>query len=154
MTLPTRRYKTLLGVSLLFNIFLVCGAAGSLYEWHSHSRALLAPHPRGLHQALAQLPEQRQHELRHLLRKTRHENQPLIVAGRAARQGVVQQLQAPTFDRGALDQQLGQARAADIELRARVDHTLADFASGLAPDDRLKLADALQLRNVANAAQP
>lgn len=154
MSPPANRYKTLLGASLLVNVFLLCSVAGGAYEWHNHSRAaVVAQHPRGLRQALAQLPEQRRHELRHLLRKARAENQPLIAAGREARQGVVRQLQSPELDRQALDKDLGDARQADIELRARVDNTLAEFASTLEPDERLKLADALHLRKAAVQAQ-
>ncbi|WP_213881419.1 periplasmic heavy metal sensor [Pseudomonas sp. dw_358] len=142
------RYKTLLGVSLLFNAFLACAVAGGLYEWHSHNRALEMPRLKGLHGALVQLPEPRSHELRHLLREARRENQPLILAGRQARQDVVRQLQSPNLDREALDKDLADARQADIALRARVDTTLAQFASTLEPQDRLKLASALHLGKV------
>lgn len=152
MTEPTRHSKTLLGVSLMCNVFLVCALAGGAWEWRKHSPAqLAAAHPHGLRQALAQLPEQRRHELRHLLRQARAQNQPLIAAGRQARQGVVQQLQASTLDREALDKELGQARQADVELRARVDHTLAEFASTLEPDERIKLAGAMHLGKGAQA---
>lgn len=148
MMRSAKRYRTLLGVSLLANVFLACAVAGGLYEWHSHSRTLLTLHPKGLHQAMAQLPEQRSKELRERLRTARHENQPLIEAARLARQDVVRQLQAATLDREALNKDLADARQADVELRARVDNTLADFASTLEPEERLKLASALHLGKV------
>src|SRR5476649_2880902 len=93
--------------------------------------AMAAVNQHGLRQAMVQLPEARQHELRQLLRRNRADSQPLIMAGRQARQDVIKQLEAPTLDRPALLTDLGKAREADVALRALVDNTLAEFADTL-----------------------
>jgi uncharacterized membrane protein len=85
-----------------------------------------------------------------MLRETRQENQPLIVASRQAHRDVMQRLQAPTLDRDALDADLDRARTADITLRTRVDATLADFAASLPADERQKLAQAMTARRQGN----
>ncbi|MFJ3486090.1 periplasmic heavy metal sensor [Pseudomonas sp. NPDC090202] len=145
---PTR-LKTGLVASLLLNVFLVGGIAGGLFQW-SNQKAPAAPviQP-GLGKALAQLPDTRRHQLRQMLRETRKENQPLILASRQAHQDVLQRLQAPELDRSALDADLDRARTADITLRSRVDATLAEFAGSLPVDERKTLAQALAARHPA-----
>ena len=142
--------KPLLTVSLVLNIFLIGGVAGGLYQWLSHPKPMVgAVVQHGLRQIMVQLPEQRRHQLRHLLRETRDESQPMILAGRQARQDVIQQLRAPTLDRDALVADLGRARDADAALRARVDTTLAQFATTLPVDEREQLAKSMYMRGAA-----
>ncbi|MDD1966465.1 periplasmic heavy metal sensor [Pseudomonas sp. NPDC090203] len=149
MSQAPARFKTLLIASVLTNVFLIGGLAGGWYQWSNR------PHPprsvvqHGLHQALAQLPEARRHQLRRLLRETRAQNQALIVASRQAHADVVQRLQSAALDRDALDADLDRARTADISLRTRVDATLADFAATLPADERQKLAEAMVNRRQA-----
>lgn len=139
--------KTLLTASLVLNLFLIGGVAGGLYQWLSHPKPMVGPVVQhGLRQVMVRLPEQRRHELRRLLRETRDESQPLIVAGRQARQDAMRQLRAPALDRDALVADLGRARDADLALRARVETSLADFATTLPADEREQLANALYLR--------
>jgi uncharacterized membrane protein len=154
VTLPHKRFKILLAVSLLLNIFLIGGVAGGLYQWKSHAKPEVAMPQHGLRQALVQLPVARRHELRQLLRQTRTDNQSLIIASRQARLDVVAQLQAPTLDRSALDNDLSKARDADITLRAKVDASLAEFASTLPTNERQALADSLYDRGKAKAPAP
>jgi len=151
MTPPQNRTKHFLAASLMVNLFLAGALGGGIYEWSSHRKPVGSLPQHGLRQALAQLPEARRHELRHLLRKTRIDSEQLIVARREARQDVARQLKAQTLDRNALDSELGKAREADIALRSRVDMTLADFASTLDPDEREKLADSMQGHTRADA---
>jgi uncharacterized membrane protein len=146
-----KRLKTLLVVSLLANVFLIGGVVGGLYQWSSHPRPAGAVVQHGLRQALAQLPDARRHQLRRMLRETRSENQPLIVASRQAHLDVIHRLQAPTLNRDALDADLDRARTADITLRTRVDATLADFAASLSADERQTLAEAMASRRQGNA---
>lgn len=103
----------------------------------------------GLRQAMFKLPPERRKELRQLLRHNSADSQPLIMAGREARMGVIKQLEAPTLDREVLVTELAKAREADVALRALVDSTLAQFASTLPQEDRQKLVDALYLRGQA-----
>ncbi|MFY1663530.1 periplasmic heavy metal sensor [Pseudomonas sp. Pseu.R1] len=149
-----KRLRTLLIASLLGNVFLIGAVAGGVYQWSSHPRAQGAMVQHGLRQALAQLPEARRNQLRHMLRETRAGNQPLIMASREAHQDVVRRLKAPALDRNALDEDLDRARAADITLRTRVDATLADFAASLPADERQTLADAMTARRQGKRASP
>ncbi|MBP5105052.1 periplasmic heavy metal sensor [Pseudomonas protegens] len=148
MSLSMRALKTCLVLSLLINVFLIGGVAGGLYQWLGHpkpAQALAVP-LHGLRQAMAQMPEERRRQLRQLLRQTRIDSQPLIIAGREARQAVVRELGAEPLDRNALDAQLGKSRDADIALRARVDEVLAGFAGSLSLKERQQLVDAMYLR--------
>ncbi|MGV8918909.1 MAG: periplasmic heavy metal sensor [Pseudomonas sp.] len=151
MSLPFKYFKPLLAVSLLINVFLVCGLAGGLYQWSSHPKPVPAINQHGLRQVMVQLPGPQRHQLRQLLRQTRVENQELIVTSRQARLEVVKQLQAQTLDRSALDANLGKAREADIALRTHVDTTLADFASTLPAAERQRLAESMYFRGQAKA---
>ncbi|MFP3547760.1 periplasmic heavy metal sensor, partial [Rhizobium sp. SIMBA_035] len=84
MSLSMRALKTCLVLSLLINVFLIGGVAGGLYQWLGHpkpAQALAVPQ-HGLRQAMAQMPEERRRQLRQLLRQTRIDSQPLIIAGR------------------------------------------------------------------------
>lgn len=147
---PTR-LKTGLVASLLLNVFLVGGIAGGLFQWSSQKAAPAPVIQPGLGKAIAQLPDARRHQLRQMLRETRKENRPLILASRQAHLAVLQQLQAPELDRKALDTDLDRARNADITLRSRVDATLAEFAASLPPDERRTLAQAMGNRRQLNA---
>ncbi|MBK5417340.1 periplasmic heavy metal sensor [Pseudomonas sp. TH31] len=151
MTQPPKHFKALLAVSLVLNVFLIGGAVGGFYQWHSQAKPALVLPQHGVRQVMLQLPPAKRHQLRQLLRQTRDENQTMIAASRDARLDVVRQLQAPTLDRAALDSDLAKARDADITLRARVDANLADFAATLPAKERQTLADSLYARGNAKA---
>ena len=135
-----RSLKPWLLVSVLLNVFLIGGVGGGLYHWMARAtpaEAMVNQH--GLRQAMVKLSPERRKELRQLLRHNRADSQPLVLAGREARMGVIKQLQAPTLDRDVLVAELAKAREADTALRALVDTTLAQFASELPRDERQKL---------------
>ncbi len=147
MSQPSKTIKNLLLASLMLNVFLICGIGGGVYHWLVNTQpAMAAVNQHGLRQAMVQLPETRQRELRQLLRRNRADSQPLILAGRQARQDVIKQLEAPTLDRPALLADLGKAREADVALRSLVDNTLAEFAATLPQEERRKLVESLYLR--------
>lgn len=147
MSQPSKTIKNFLLMSLMLNVFLICGIGGGVYHWLVNAKpAMAAVNQHGLRQAMVQLPEARQHELRQLLRRNRADSQPLIMAGRQARQDVIKQLEAPTLDRPALLTDLGKAREADVALRSLVDNTLAEFAGTLPQEERRKLVDSLYFR--------
>ena len=146
--------KPWLVVSVLLNVFLIGGVGGGLYHWMATANPVEAVvNQHGLRQAMFKLPPERRKELRQLLRHNRADSQPLIMAGREARLGVIQQLQAPTLDRDVLVSELAKAREADLALRALVDTTLAQFASNLPQDERQKLVEALYQRGQAKAKE-
>lgn len=136
--------------SVLLNVFLVGGIGGGLYHWLAVPKpAEIAINQHGLRQAMFKLPLDRRKELRHLLLQNRADSQPLLLAGREARMGVIKQLEAPTLDREILATELARAREADMSLRALVDTSVAQFASTLPRDERMKLVEALYLRGQA-----
>ncbi|KAB0564679.1 periplasmic heavy metal sensor [Pseudomonas palleroniana] len=150
--MTAKTLKPWLVVSVLLNVFLIGGVAGGLYHWMAvaaPAEAVVNQH--GLRQAMFKLPVERRKELRQLLRHNRADSQPLIMAGREARLGVIKQLEAPTLDRAVLVSELAKAREADVALRALVDDTLAQFASNLPQDERQKLVEALYQRGQGKA---
>lgn len=92
--------------------------------------------------------------LRQLLRRNSADSQPLVMAGREARLGVIKQLEAPTLDRDVLVTELAKAREADMALRALVDTTLAQFASTLPREERQKLVETLYVRGQMIGKKP
>lgn len=150
--MTTRSLKPWLFVSILLNVFLIGGVGGGLYHWMTNARpAEAVVNQHGLRQAMVKLPPERRRELRQLLRRNRDDSQPLIMAGREARLGVIKQLDAPRLDREALLAELAKAREADMALRALVDDTLAQFANTLPQDERQQLVEALYRRGQAKA---
>ncbi|ROM49647.1 hypothetical protein BK649_18055 [Pseudomonas canadensis] len=145
--MSTQSLKPWLLVSVLLNVFLMGGVGGAVYHWMASAKpAEAAVNQHGLLQAMVKLPPERRRELRQLLRHNRADSQPLVMAGREARLGVIKQLEAPTLDRDVLVTELAKAREADMALRALVDTTLAQFASTLPQVERQKLVEALYLR--------
>ncbi|SEU11976.1 Uncharacterized membrane protein [Pseudomonas sp. NFR09] len=147
--------KPWLLASALLNVFLIGGVGGGLYHWMASAKpAEAVVNQHGLRQAMIKLPPERRRELRQLLRHNRADSQPLIMAGREARMGVIKQLEAQTLDRDVLVAELAKAREADMALRALVDTTLAQFASTLPREERQKLVEALYLRGQAAGRKP
>lgn len=145
--MSTQSLKPWLLVSVLLNVFLMGGVGGAVYHWMASAKPVEAVvNQHGLRQAMVKLPPERRRELRQLLRHNRADSQPLVMAGREARLGVIKQLEAPTLDRDVLVTELAKAREADMALRALVDTTLAQFASTLPQVERQKLVEALYLR--------
>lgn len=146
--------KPWLVASVLLNVFLLGGVGGGLYHWMSVAKpAEAVVNQHGLRQAMFKLPPEQRKELRLLLRHNRAASQPLIMAGREARLGVIKQLQAPTLDRDMLVAELTKAREADAALRALIDNSLAQFASNLPQDGRQKLVEALYQRGQAKGKE-
>lgn len=146
--------KPWLLLSVVLNVFLIGGVGGGLYHWMASARpAEAVVNQHGLRQAMFKLPPERRRELRQLLRHDSAASQPLVMAGREARMGVIRQLEAPTLDRDVLVTELANAREADAALRALVDGTLAQFAGTLPLDERKALVEALYLRGQAKTKE-
>jgi uncharacterized membrane protein len=154
MSMPVKRMKTFLIVSLVFNVFLIGTIAGGTYRWIEKQKADLITQRRGLQFAAAELPQARRDQLRSALRQTRRDSLPLVFGARKGRLDVVQALAAPQFDRAALDAALARTREADVAYRARIEGAVADFAGTLTPDERLKLVDALEHHGPLHVGPP
>jgi len=148
-----RTLKTLAAVSLVLNVFLIGSIAGGAYRWFAQQRTEAAQ-PRGIRFAAADLSAERQRQLRDALRETRRASLPLIRDARDGRIDLARSLAARDFDRRALDDALARTRQADAALRARIEGTVADFASTLTPDERLKLVAAMERYGPLRALPP
>ncbi|WP_321792896.1 periplasmic heavy metal sensor [Caballeronia sp. J97] len=148
-----RTLKTLAAVSLVLNVFLIGSIAGGAYRLFAHQRADAAQQ-RGIRFAAADLSAERQRQLRDALRQTRRQSLPLIRDARDGRIDLAHILAARDFDRKALDDALARTREADVALRARIEGTVADFASTLTSDERLKLVGAMERYGPLRAVPP
>ena len=151
-----RTLKTLAAVSLVLNVFLLGSIAGGAY-WLSGpfaQKRTEAAQQRGIRFAAADLSPERQRQLRDALRRTRRESLPLIRESRDGRIDIAHILAAQQFDRKALDDALARTRDADIGVRARIEGTVADFASTLTPEERLKVVGAMERYGPLRAVPP
>jgi uncharacterized membrane protein len=140
------RAKVVTVISLVLNVFLIGAVVGGLYGWMSHERDVKATQQRGLRFAASELSAERQAAFMDALKATRRDpaSRSLAAAARAGRMEVAQALLANDFNAAALTAALTSTRDADMQLRARVEGTVAAFAATLSPDERGKLVDAMQ----------
>ena len=80
------------------------------------------------------------------LKQARREGRDYAREGKEGRREVLRLLAAPQLDRAALDAALARTRAADSNLRANVEGSVADFAATLTPEERVAFADSLKVR--------
>jgi len=139
-----RPLKIALAASVLLNIFLVGALIGGVVSIHRLDRG--ATGPRSPRIAGAELPRDARRAFRQHLRAARRGAAPQIAAGRAARQQAAVLLEQRTLDRAALESALAKARAADFAVRAQTEAGAVDFIAGLAPADRMRLAQAMRRR--------
>ncbi|MDR5762015.1 periplasmic heavy metal sensor [Caballeronia sp. LZ035] len=153
--MSVRTLKTLAGVSIVLNVFLLGSLVGGAYYLSGplvQQVCKVAAPPRGMGFAAADLSPERKKQLRQALRQMRLANQPLIRESREGRIEIAHLLAAQTFDRQALDDALARTRQADVAMRGLTEDTVAKFASTLTLDERLKMVGAMErngpLRNV------
>jgi uncharacterized membrane protein len=139
-----RAVRIAVAVSLLLNVFLVGGIAGGVYRWFSAERSVVAQQPRALRFAAEGLSPERQQQFTDDLQQTRRDGRALVKAGREARLEAARVLAAPSFDADAFDAALTATRNADIELRMRLERTIAAYAAQLSPEERVIFAQGLQ----------
>ena len=139
-------YRTLLAISITLNVFLAGGIAGALYQWIGDEHAILLEQHRNIRFAAETLTLEDQKTFAYLLKQQRHDAIPLAQDARAGRENVAKLLVAPQFDQQAIDDALAKTRAADFEQRRRFEESVVTFASSLAFDERLRLADGLRRR--------
>lgn len=151
-----RSWKMLLAGSFVLNVFLLGGIAGGAYQWFAtHGTAAKAPPPRtALRFATDGLTPERQKEFLAGLKEARRDGRDYAREARDGRHEVLALLAAPQFDRAALDAALQHTRDADIALRAEVESSVADFATRLTPEERVKFADGLKQAGQWREAPP
>ena len=151
MNQPT--LKRWLYASLALNVFLVAGIGSAAWRWSATTTAQQA---RGLRFAADGLPADQRKAFRQGLRDARREAAASLQTAREGRQEALYLLGADTFDRPAVAAALARTREADMEVRARTETAVVDFAATLPPEQRRKLIDGLQTRTglVGPAAKP
>ena len=141
-----RTWKLLLAGSFVVNVFLLGGIAGGAYEWFTtHDNVAKAPQQRtALRFATDGLSSERQKQFLDGLKEARRDAKDYAREAREGRHEVLALLAAPQFDRTALDAALQRTRAADIALRTELESSVADFATTLTPEERVKFAEGLK----------
>jgi uncharacterized membrane protein len=140
-----RSWKILLAASVVTNVFLLGGIAGGAYQWFTAHDAVARPPARtALRFATDGLSPERQKQFLAALKAARRDGREEAREGREGRHEVVALLEAPQFDRVALDAALQRTRQADIALRTDVESAVADFATQLTPEERVKFAEGLR----------
>lgn len=146
-----RSWKLALVGSLVLNAFLLGAIGGGAIQWFStrgetHAAAAHVQPPTALRFAASELSPERQQQFFDALKRARREGRDFALAGREARNQVLELLAAPQLDRPALDAALARTRAADTALRTHIEQGVADFAATLTPDERAKFAEGLKRR--------
>jgi uncharacterized membrane protein len=151
-----RTWKILLAASFVLNVFLLGGIAGGAYQWFAtHDSVAKAPQPRtALRFATDGLSPERQKQFLAALKEARRDGKDDARAGREGRHEVLALLAAPQFDRVALDAALQHTRDADIALRTEVESSVADFATTLTAEERVKFAEGLKQAGQWREAPP
>lgn len=138
-------FKRWLLASLALNVFLAGGIAGGAWHWWTAERAAKAgtAQPRGLRFAADGLSAEQSRAFRLRLRDARREVDASIQSARDGRHELMRLLSAPQFDRAAVTATVERVRDADRTARIRLEDSVIEFASTLAPEDRQKLAEGL-----------
>lgn len=137
------KWRIALFVSLLLNLFLAAALAAGFVTLRKGGGMINAG---SLRIAGAELPETQRHLFRRALRETRREMRPELMASRQAKTQAAELLRQPVPNQAAINAALDRARGADMAVRAAVERRAVDFAAGLGPADRAKLADAMEKR--------
>jgi uncharacterized membrane protein len=136
--------KRWLVISLVINLFLVCGIAGGTWRWWNTAGAVQG---RALRFAAEGLSAEQRRNYRATLKEARREVGAAIQEARDDRREVLRLLDAPQLDRAAVMTALSRARDADMVARAKVEASVVDFAASLSLEDRQKLVDGLTRRS-------
>jgi uncharacterized membrane protein len=141
------RWKTLLIVSLVVNLFLVGITAGLLF---AGSRLMSDRLDRAgrrdggrLAVAFQALPPDRRAALREMMRGPAREARPDLTEAREARMEAARQIATEPYDARVVAAALARARAADARARSRIDETLAARLAELSPQERALFAQVM-----------
>lgn len=135
-------------VSIILNLFLAGALVAGYASLRTDKRMLNAG---SLRIAGAELPAVERRLFRQALRQTRQAMRPTVAASRTAKVQAAGLLRQAKVDRAAVLAALDRARAADMAVRAAVEHRAVSFAASLPAADRAKLAEAMERRATRNA---
>lgn len=136
--------KVALAASLALNIFVLGAVAGAYGTRMRAEQQRVAPGGNPLMRAGDQLPEGQREAFRQRLRQQGQLTQPLSREAREARLEAARALGASDFDAAAVSAAFVRARVADIQAREKLETAVVEFAAGLAPAERRRLAEGLR----------
>ncbi len=140
-----RRFVVLLAVSLFLNIFAAGALGGGLFmlrrEGGLHARLATAQRP--INAAGAALPAPERGQFDRTIQAAIRNGRELNRIARDNRIAAAELFVQPRFDQAAVATALDRARAADFELRARLEAAAIAFAATLPTGDRAILAQGL-----------
>lgn len=128
--------------SLAANLFLIGAGAGVIALGQRMARQAPAPpRPTGaLLWATDDLPQPQRRAMRLMLRDLRTQEKADTDRSAALRVAAWSALADPKPDIAAIDQKLAESRQVDIEIRARVEQSIIDYALRMPPADRATFA--------------
>ncbi|HEY3695578.1 periplasmic heavy metal sensor [Phenylobacterium sp.] len=131
-------------VSLAVNLFVI-GATVGVFALGARMHLLRAGlRPAGpLWAAAADLSPERQQAFHQALRGEAGEVGGKLRAARQARRDAWLSLRSEPFDQAAAAAALDRARALEMQARGGVERRIIDFAAGLTPEERARLAERL-----------
>lgn len=132
-----------LAASLVLNVFLLAAIGGGLVWLANRPGMIFAG---SMRVAGSELPPAESRAFRQTLRDTRLSLHETVVDARKARREAIDLLRQPKLDQQALSAALERLRAADMHMRTEVERSAVTFAATLPPEDRMKLADAMEER--------
>jgi len=141
-----RTLAVILFISLAVNVFLIGAVVGGLVvgqRVHHQRPAMMARGGQPLWAAANELPPEQRRAYRRLLRGEAGEVRAGMLAVQAARAEAWRGLAAEPFDAAAAKRKLDMARVQETQVRAGVESRIIDFAAGLPPAERARLAAGL-----------
>jgi uncharacterized membrane protein len=141
-----RGLKTALVLSILLNVFLICGVVtAGIMGMRAINNGRLHP-PTVMALAARKLDPAEHRKLRDFMEQKFAGIHPDFVAARAARVKAATLAAQPTFDRAGASAQLAVARAAELQGHAKVDEAVLDYMSTMPAEQRAKLAEGFKAR--------
>jgi uncharacterized membrane protein len=142
----SRGMKILFTLSVLLNVFFLCACATIAFTWPRLLDEGTMHPPTPLAMAARSLDPAVHAQLRRFMRDRDAAIRPDFAAAREARARAADLAARPVFDRAAVSQELAKARGLEGQARAKVEESILDFMTTMAPDQRAKLAPGFRAR--------
>jgi uncharacterized membrane protein len=141
-----RSSRTLLALSLAFNILLVGAAVGAASMWYWSRPPGPAAGQRGLWLAAKNLSVEQRQAFRKMLAEARREVRQDTERARMSREELARLLVQDRLDTAAINAELITIRNADAVLRVRLEQAVVSFAETLSVADRQIFLEGLRGR--------
>ena len=130
--------RILLIASLALNLLFIGAIGGSMWAmwagyWGGPRHFAFAG---AIHHLMRELPDERRHVARDVLRRHRAEVQPLRREVRKSRRAAARIMRAEPFDEAAFRSALGELRTAELKIREAIGEIAVDLAKTLTQEER------------------